>query len=73
MQTMGAVATKIPNTVKLMLTCFTSNQKAIAFYEKLGYSKDEFSPTPKLLRNGTRVEPDYVILSKVLLDPSSSV
>jgi RimJ/RimL family protein N-acetyltransferase len=73
MQILGAVATKIPNTAKLMLTCFTSNQKAIKFYERLGYSKDDFSPAPKLLRNGTKIEPDYVILSRVLLDLSSYV
>ncbi|EHL00378.1 putative Uncharacterized N-acetyltransferase [Glarea lozoyensis 74030] len=49
------------------------NQKAIKFYERLGYSKDDFSPAPKLLRNGTKIEPDYVILSKVLLDLSSYI
>jgi RimJ/RimL family protein N-acetyltransferase len=73
MRLMGDIGTKIPDTAKLMLTCFTSNQRAINMYEKLGYSKDEFSPAPKLLRNGTKVEADYVILSKVLLDLSSYV
>ena len=34
------------------------------FYERLGYEKDEFSPEPRVLRNGTVVEIDYVILSK---------
>ncbi|KAH8816404.1 hypothetical protein F5884DRAFT_818472 [Xylogone sp. PMI_703] len=40
------------------------NQKALRFYQKLGYSKDEFSPAPRILRNGTVVEPDYIILSR---------
>jgi N-alpha-acetyltransferase 40 len=67
MQMMEAVATKIPHIAKLMLTCFISNQRAIHFYEKLGYSKDEFSPAPKLLRSGIKIEPDYVILSKAVV------
>ena len=73
MQILGAVAAKIPDTAKIMLTCFNSNTKAVKFYERLGYSKDDFSPAPKMLRNGTKIEPDYVILSKVLLDLSSYV
>lgn len=49
---------------KAMLTVFTANSAAIAFYERLGYGVDEFSPVPRQLRNGTVIEPDYKILSK---------
>ena len=70
---MADIAARIPGTAKLMLTCFTSNERAISFYERLGYSEDEFSPKPKLLRNGTKVVEDYVILSKVLIDASAYV
>lgn len=60
------IAARILGTEKVMLTCFTSNLRAVKFYEKLGYAKDEFSPPPKMLRNGTKVEADYVILSKAI-------
>ncbi|KAL8869112.1 MAG: hypothetical protein Q9174_004516 [Haloplaca sp. 1 TL-2023] len=52
---------------KSMLTVFIDNQSALGFYSRLGYSKDEYSPEPKKLRNGTVKEPDYVILSKPLI------
>lgn len=64
MSLLDSIATKIPETEKVMLTCFTSNVRGIKFYERLGYEKDEFSPPPRVLRNGTKVEVDYVILSK---------
>ncbi len=51
---------------KAMLTVFVENQRALAFYEKLGYSEDDFSPQPRKLRNGVIKKPDYVILSKSL-------
>ena len=51
---------------KAMLTVFVENQVALAFYEKLGYRKDDFSPEPRKLRNGVIKEADYVILSKLL-------
>ncbi|KAL8954343.1 MAG: hypothetical protein Q9183_007182 [Haloplaca sp. 2 TL-2023] len=51
---------------KSMLTVFTENQSALAFYSKLGYSKDEYSPEPRKLRNGAVKDPGYVILSKPL-------
>ena len=54
---------------KIMLTVFKSNHKAIAFYNRLGYREDEFSPQPRQLRNGTVIESAYVILSKALTDP----
>ncbi|KAL2060552.1 hypothetical protein VTL71DRAFT_9193 [Oculimacula yallundae] len=54
----------VPSTQKVMLTVFTRNERAVAFYAKLGYTKDEYSPEPRILRNGTKVESEYVILSK---------
>lgn len=66
MRHLEAIASKVPDVEKVMLTCFLSNQRALRFYEKLGYLKDEFSPPPKVLRNGTKVEVDYVILSKYI-------
>lgn len=51
---------------KAMLTVFKVNEKAIRFYERLGYTVDEFSPSPRKLRNGTIKEADYLILSKSL-------
>jgi RimJ/RimL family protein N-acetyltransferase len=60
------IAARILGTEKVMLTCFNSNVRGVKFYEKLGYAKDEFSPPPKMLRNGTKVEADYVILSKAI-------
>ncbi|KAL9577966.1 MAG: hypothetical protein Q9212_006027 [Teloschistes hypoglaucus] len=53
---------------KSMLTVFVENQPAMRFYEKLGYSVDEYSPEPRKLRNGTIKMPTYSILSKSLKD-----
>jgi len=64
MKHLEVIGAKIPKTEKVMLTCFTRNAWGVRFYEKLGYAKDEFSPLPKVLRNGTMVEAEYVILSK---------
>lgn len=64
MNLLESIGEKIPHTQKTMLTCFVSNERGVKFYERLGYEKDEFSPPPKILRNGTKVEADYVILSK---------
>jgi RimJ/RimL family protein N-acetyltransferase len=61
---LDTVASKIPEVEKVMLTCFLSNQKALQFYRKLGFTTDEYSPPPKSLRNGTKVEADYIIMSK---------
>jgi RimJ/RimL family protein N-acetyltransferase len=58
------IGKEIPNTAKTMLTVFTANQRGVRFYEKLGYQKDEYSPPARQLRNGTKVEAEYVILSK---------
>lgn len=51
---------------KTMLTVFRANAGALRFYERLGYSVDEYSPGPRMLRNGSVKEPDYSILSKRL-------
>lgn len=64
MQVFEAIGARIPTTKKAMLTCFTSNQKGMKFYSKLEYDKEEFTPPPKMLRNGTRVESEYVIFAK---------
>ncbi|KIW17860.1 hypothetical protein PV08_05055 [Exophiala spinifera] len=52
--------------VKVMLTVFKANSRAVRWYTKLGYVEDEFSPGPRKLRNGTVKEPNYIILSKTL-------
>lgn len=49
---------------KVMLSCFTRNAIAKGFYEAIGYEKDEYSPLPRVLRDGREVEEAYVILSK---------
>ncbi|KAK4084549.1 uncharacterized protein Triagg1_1029 [Trichoderma aggressivum f. europaeum] len=59
------IAENIPSTKKVMLTCFTSNLNGLKFYEKLGFTKDGFSPRDRTLRGGKVVRPDYVILSRV--------
>ncbi|KAL3450141.1 GNAT family acetyltransferase Nat4 [Aspergillus insuetus] len=51
---------------KAMLTVFKSNRRAMAFYERVGYTEDESSPRPRKLRNGTVKEADYMIMSKSL-------
>ena len=60
-------AGSIAEVKKAMLTVFKANEKALRFYEKLGYAEDDFSPRPRKLRNGVLKEPDYVILSKEIL------
>ena len=66
MNHLEVIGEKIPETAKTMLTCFTCNARGVRFYEKLGYEKDEYSPPAKQLRNGTKVEAEYVILSKAI-------
>ncbi|TKA32435.1 hypothetical protein B0A50_01542 [Salinomyces thailandicus] len=54
---------------KVMLTCFLSNEIALAFYRSLGYETDTCSPQEKRTRKKL-VKPDYVILSKRVRDSS---
>lgn len=58
------IASKIPEVQKIMLTVFTCNERAVKFYKDISFDKDEYSPRPKRLRNGTLVEADYMIMSK---------
>jgi hypothetical protein len=64
MKHLELIGTNIPDTAKTMLTCFLSNERGVRFYGKLGYETDEYSPLPRMLRNGTKVESEYIILSK---------
>lgn len=58
------MAENIPSTKKVMLTCFISNTNGLRFYEKMGFTTDDFSPRDRVLRGGKIVRPDYVILSR---------
>ncbi|KAF2218928.1 acyl-CoA N-acyltransferase, partial [Elsinoe ampelina] len=51
---------------KSMLTVFRSNDKAVKWYERLGYTVDEYSPPDKKLRGDKVKQADYLILSKTL-------
>jgi RimJ/RimL family protein N-acetyltransferase len=48
---------------KVMLTCFLSNENALAFYKKFGFEVDACSPGDRRMRNKV-VKSDYVIMSK---------
>ncbi|KAI8623768.1 acyl-CoA N-acyltransferase [Xylariaceae sp. FL1651] len=61
-----SVAAYTPPIEKVMLTCFLSNQKALAFYKGVGFEKDPISPVPRKLRYGREFVPDYVIMSKAV-------
>ncbi|KAI1383996.1 acyl-CoA N-acyltransferase [Hypoxylon trugodes] len=61
-----SVAANTPPIEKVMLTCFLRNQRALAFYKKAGFEKDEISPEPRRLRFGKEFIPDYIIMSKVV-------
>ncbi|ORY87039.1 acyl-CoA N-acyltransferase, partial [Protomyces lactucae-debilis] len=49
---------------RTMLTCFSCNTRALAFYKALGYELDSTSPEPRRLRNKL-MQPDYQILTRV--------
>ncbi|KAI9712161.1 MAG: hypothetical protein M1812_006999 [Candelaria pacifica] len=65
MDTMETVGRSV-GVEKVMLTVFLKNEAGIRFYERLGYTEDDFSPPAKRLRNGLLKRPNYVILSKAL-------
>ncbi|KAI4168855.1 MAG: hypothetical protein LQ343_006068 [Gyalolechia ehrenbergii] len=56
---------------KSMLTVFVENEAAVQFYNRLGYTEDEYSPEPRKMRNGRVKMPTYVILSKSLQEWST--
>ncbi len=60
----SAIAANLPPIQKVMLTCFLSNARGLAFYRTLGFEVDPISPQPRSLRFGKTFEPDYAILSK---------
>lgn len=49
-----------------VLTVFTANAHAEAFYRHLGYTEDDSSPRERKLRGGKVKRPEYLILSKSL-------
>lgn len=51
---------------KGMLTVFMENVAARRFYERIGYERDEYTPEPRVLRNGVVKEVGYEIRSKEL-------
>ena len=67
-----SVARNTPTVDKVMLTCFLRNERALAFYRKMGFEKDEISPGPRTLRGGRVFVPDYVIMSKEVLEGSAA-
>jgi ribosomal protein S18 acetylase RimI-like enzyme len=52
--------------VRSMLTVFTRNTHAEAFYRRLGYIEDASCPPARRLRGGKVKKPEYFILSKEL-------
>jgi ribosomal protein S18 acetylase RimI-like enzyme len=60
------IAKKINGIEKIMLTVFVRNEKGVKFYERLGFESKNFSPEPRVLRNGTVVESEYYIMHKDL-------
>ncbi|KAK8103465.1 uncharacterized protein PG998_010498 [Apiospora kogelbergensis] len=66
------VARHTPTVDKVMLTCFLSNEGALAFYRKLGFEKDDISPEPRRLRFGKVFVPDYVIMSKAVVNEAAA-
>lgn len=71
MSFLTAVAVNLPPITKVMLTCFLSNARGLAFYRKLGFERDVISPVPRILR-GKVIEPDYLIMSKRIRPDSES-
>ncbi|ROV95846.1 hypothetical protein VSDG_05137 [Cytospora chrysosperma] len=59
-----SVAAEIEVVDKVMLTVFTCNKRALQFYRRCGFERDDISPQPRKLRGGKVKMPDYEILSK---------
>lgn len=66
MRLLETAATRIGIMDKVMLTVFTANHRAVAFYRRCGFDVDPTSPQPRRLRNGVVKRPDYVIMSKAI-------
>lgn len=64
MDMLETVAYNIDVVDKVMLTVFTCNKRAVEFYQKCGFVRDEISPQPRTLRGGKVKVPDYEIMSK---------
>ncbi|KAI0396462.1 acyl-CoA N-acyltransferase [Xylariaceae sp. FL0594] len=64
MSFLETVAANTPPIGKVMLTCYLSNERALAFYKTSGFVVDPISPVARKLRFGREFVPDYVIMSK---------
>lgn len=64
MDLLETVAYNIDVVDKVMLTVFTCNKRAVEFYQKCDFVRDEISPQPRTLRGGKVKVPEYEILSK---------
>lgn len=67
------VAANLPPITKVMLTCFLSNKRALGFYKRHGFEKDDISPGPRKFRSGKVVMPDYVIMSRPVVRSAALV
>lgn len=52
------------SAVGTALTVFAANERAIAFYRKLGYNRAAHSPRNRRLRNGKLLKPEYYIMER---------
>lgn len=59
-----SVSAEIEVVDKVMLTVFTCNERALQFYRRCGFERDDISPQPRKLRGGKIKMPDYEVLSK---------
>lgn len=72
---MGCLETAARNVdgmEKLMLTVFTCNARALAFYRQCGLETDDMSPRRRKLRGGVVKDPDYAIMSKRVNQPQGA-
>jgi ribosomal protein S18 acetylase RimI-like enzyme len=61
-----AIAQRLgPAIEKVMLTCFVTNIRAVAFYRKIGFVVDDTSPEARRTR-GKIIEPEILIMSKLM-------